>query len=291
MGHRQAALRLPANQSADRPPASGPRWPILVAAALAFGTGAIDVTTLTKHGGVFASVITGNLMLTGLAVAHGDVTLIAHTVVAVGGFIVGVATGTRITGPRDPEGPRWPRPVTVALGVELAVLCGFAAGWELAGAAPSGPAQLGLLATVAIGMGLQSAAMRGLGVTVATTYLTGTLTGVIAGLAGSPRARSDRAGVAALAGAIGGAVCAGLLLSTGPAALPLLVLLPLAAVLAAAVYHARRDVVGRSDAGVALATAGGKTMGIEKGESHWLRLAVGAPVRCAGRTRRCHDRR
>jgi uncharacterized membrane protein YoaK (UPF0700 family) len=250
VGYRQPALRFAAHQPADRPPASGLRWPILVAAALAFGTGAIDVTTLTKHGGVFASVITGNLMLTGLAVAHGDVRLIAHTVLAVGGFIVGVATGTRITGPRDPEGPRWPRQVTVALGVELTVLCGFAAGWELTRAAPSGQAQLGLLATAAIGMGLQSAAMRGLGVTVATTYLTGTLTGVVAGLAGSPRARSDRAGVAALAGAMGGAVCAGVLLSTGPAALPLLILVPLAAVLAAAVYHARRDVVGRPDTGL-----------------------------------------
>lgn len=212
-----------------------------MAGALTFGTGAIDVTALTHLGGVFASVITGNLMLTGLAVARGDSAAVACTGVAIAGFVLGVAAGTRITGPRDTKGPLWPWRVTAALGVEFMVLCGFTVCWELGGAAHTRPAQLGLLGTVAVGMGLQSAAMRGLGVTVATTYLTGTLTGVVAALAGSQRPRADRAGVAALLAGLGGAVCGGVLLLTVPAAVPLLILVPLAVVLAAAGYRRRHD--------------------------------------------------
>ena len=212
-------------------------WPIALAVALTFGTGAIDVTTLTRHGGVFASVITGSLMLMGFGIANGNIALVMHAVTAIGGFIVGVAIGTRVTGARNPNAPRWPRRVTVALGLEFVVLALFTLGWEAAGAAPTGSAQLGLLATAVIGMGLQSAAARGLGVTVATTYLTGTLTGVISGLAGSRRSRTDRAGVAALIAAVGGAICGGLVLSTVPAAAPLLIMTPLTVVLATAVHH------------------------------------------------------
>jgi uncharacterized membrane protein YoaK (UPF0700 family) len=225
------------------------RWPIAVAAALTFGTGAIDITTFARHGGVFASVITGNLVLTGFALANANAALVAHTATAVGGFIVGVAAGSRVTGARDTDGPRWPLRVTVALGVELVVLSGFTVGWETTGAAPTGSAQLALLALAAIGMGLQSAAARGLGVTVATTYLTGTLSGVVAGLTGSPRSNTDRAGVAALVAAICGAVCGGVVLASVPAAAPLLTLLPLTVVLAAAARHHRGD-AGRFPGGL-----------------------------------------
>ncbi|MDT5135159.1 MAG: hypothetical protein QOE41_4470, partial [Mycobacterium sp.] len=222
-----------------RTPQSSVRWPVWVAAALTFGTGAIDVTTLTRHGGVFSSVITGNLVLTGLAFARADSLLLAHTGAAIAGFVLGVAGGARITGARDPDGPPWPRSVTVVLGVEFVVLCGFTVGWEAIGTAPRGVVQLGLLTAAAAAMGLQSAAMRGLGVPVATTYLTGALTGVIAGWARSARLPSDRAALTAVVAAVAGAISGGVLVSIVPAAVPLLILAPLAAVLAAALYHHR----------------------------------------------------
>jgi uncharacterized membrane protein YoaK (UPF0700 family) len=212
----------------------------MAAALLTFGAGVVDVTALTHLGAVFASVMTGNLVLTGLAIAHADAALLTHTAVAFTGYVVGVSVGTRITGPRDPRGPAWPRSVTSTLAVQFVVLSGFAVGWETTGPTPTGAVQLGLLAAVAAAMGLQSAAMRGLGVSVATTYLTGTLTGVIAALAGSPRAPSDRAGVAALSAAVGGALCAGLTLSIMPAAGPVPILGPLAVILATAGYRHRR---------------------------------------------------
>ncbi len=234
----------------------------MVAAVLTFGTGVLDVTTLTHLGGVFASVMTGNLALTGLGFARLDAALLTHTAVGLVGYVFGVAAGTRITGRRGSDGSSWPRSVTAALAVQLGVLLGFAVGWEATGTAPAGTGQLALLGAAAAAMGLQSAAMRGLGVTVATTYLTGTLTGVIAALTGSPRTRTDRAAVAALIALIGGAACGALVLSTVPAAVPLFMLVPVAAVAATAGYQHRRG-RGRSEkcdssSELAAATAHGK---------------------------------
>ncbi len=236
---------LPATLAPIVPAPAGhphPRWPAAVAAVLTFGTGALDVTTLTHLGGVFASVMTGNFALTGLALARSDVALLTHTAVGLAGYVFGVAAGSRITGRREPAGAAWPRSVTAVLAVQFAVLFGLAVGWEATGGAPSGTAQLVLLAAAAASMGLQSAAMRGLGVTVTTTYLTGTLTGLTAALTRSPRARCDRAAVAALLAIVGGAACAGVVLVTVPSATPLLVLAPVGAVLVVAAYRERRRV-------------------------------------------------
>src|SRR5260370_25697350 len=67
-----------------------------------------------------------------------------------------------------------------ALLVEFVLLAGFTVGWELTGAAPQGTAQFVLLAVAAAAMGTQSAAALGFGARVSTTYLTGTLTSVVA---------------------------------------------------------------------------------------------------------------
>lgn len=211
-------------------------WPAAVAAVLTFGTGALDVTTLTHLGGVFASVMTGNFALTGLALAQSDAGPLTHTAVGLASYALGVGTGTLITGPAQPGGALWPRSVTAALAVQFGVLSGLAAAWEAVGPAPTGTAQLALLAAAAATMGLQGAAMRGLGVAVTTTYLTGTLTGLVAAFSRSPRPPCDRAAVTALVAAVAGAASAGLLL----AAAPLLMLVPVAAVLAVAGYRNRR---------------------------------------------------
>jgi uncharacterized membrane protein YoaK (UPF0700 family) len=235
---------LPARPAPIVPPTAGhphPRWPAAVAAVLTFGTGALDVTTLTHLGGVFASVMTGNFALTGLALARSDTALLTHTAVGLTGYVLGVAAGARITGRRESNRALWPRSVTAALAVQFVVLFGLAVGWEATGAAPTGLAQLALLAAAAAAMGLQGAAVRGLGVTVATTYLTGTLTGLIAALTASPRARCDSAAVAALGSAVGGAACGGVVLVTMPSAAPVLVLAPVAAILVVAAYRHRRQ--------------------------------------------------
>jgi uncharacterized membrane protein YoaK (UPF0700 family) len=87
-------------------------------------------------------------------------------------------------------------------------------------------------------MGLQSAAVRGLGTTVSTTYLTGTLTGVVASLvAKQPSRHFDHRSVAVLTAVAVGAVVGGVLIVTAPAVLPALPLATLTVVIAAAAYH------------------------------------------------------
>ena len=66
----------------------------LIAIALTFASGAADVTSFTRLGGVFTSVMTGNIVLWGLAAARGSLTLASHTAVSIAGYIVGVAAGT-----------------------------------------------------------------------------------------------------------------------------------------------------------------------------------------------------
>lgn len=212
---------------------------VVVAAVLTFGTGVLDVLVLARLGGVFASVMTGNLALMGLGLARADVATIVHTVVAVLSYVVGVAVGSAVTGPRESNHPVWPRRVTAALTVQLVLQCALAVGWALTGGAAVGGVQMALLATAAASMGLQGAAVRGLGVTLATTYLTGTLTGLVANRTLSKPTRADAAGVAALIAAVVGAACGGLTLATVPLVAPAWCLVSVIAVIVVAEWRHR----------------------------------------------------
>ena len=220
----------------------------VLAAALACGTGAVDVASVTRLGGVFSSVMTGNLVLLGLAAARLSGELAAHTAVAFAGYVTGAALGTWIAGPPRLGEQTWPVAVTLTLLVELAVMGGFSAGWEFTHAQPTGGPQLVLLAVAALGMGLQSAAVRGLGTAVSTTYLTGTLTGVVASLVATQRPRHlDHRGVAVVTAVAVGAAAGGVLILTAPAILPALPLATLSVVIATATYHhTQQTVTGRS---------------------------------------------
>src|SRR5271154_4669324 len=129
----------------------------LIAIALTFASGAMDVTSFTRLGNVFASVMTGNIVLLGLAVARGSLTLASHTVVSIVGYIAGVAAGTWVVygfktartakAARDQErASGMPAYVGWALLAELILLAGFTVGWEISGARPAGWAQFCLLA-------------------------------------------------------------------------------------------------------------------------------------------------
>ena len=91
-----------------------------------------------------------------------------------------------------------------------------------------------LLVTATVAMGIQSAAVRGFGRgEYATTYLTGTLTSLIAGLAtpGTRRWPGWRQPGALLALAAG-ALINGILVAHAPAAVPAVIIAPLCVVLA-----------------------------------------------------------
>ena len=196
---------------------------IVLAAALAFTSGAMDVAAFTQLGQVFCSVMTGNLVLLGLATAHASGDLAAHTAMAFAGYIVGAALGSRVSARSSHEDVLWPAPVTAALVVELLAFTAFTVGWELTGGHPAGAWQFGLLALAALAMGLQSAAMRNIGTTLSTTYLTGTLTSAVASLATrSQPSQRNRLNVAVLVAVAAGAAAGGALLAALPMTFPVL---------------------------------------------------------------------
>ncbi len=216
----------------------------MIAIALTFGSGATDVASFTRLGGVFTSVMTGNIVLAGLAVAERSLSLASHTAVSIAGYIVGVAGGTWIahgfkaagpskanTGkPADDESRAsvLPAHVNWTLFAELILLAGFTVGWEITGARPAGWAQYCLLAVTAAAMGMQASAVKEMGLTeVSTTFLTGTLTALVSSLVspGQDTPHGVRRFGVLIGLAVGAGLC-GLLVATAAAGVPAL---PLAA--------------------------------------------------------------
>ena len=56
----------------------------------------MDVASFTRLGNVFASVMTGNIVLWRLGMARLSLPLASHATVAIAGYVVGVAGGSRI---------------------------------------------------------------------------------------------------------------------------------------------------------------------------------------------------
>jgi uncharacterized membrane protein YoaK (UPF0700 family) len=206
---------------------------------LTLTTGAVDASCFLHLGNVFSSVITGNLVLLGLSAAAVRATLALHSGVALAGYSAGVLTGAPIAARRAASEAAWPPSVTVTLLVEFAVLAAFSVGWEITGPHPGGTAQLLLIAGLACGMGIQSAAVRQLG-GMSTTYLTGTLTAVVAGLVTGNRQPGLARSVGVLAAIVAGATMGGLVTGRAPAWLPAVILTPLAAVVTVSVAGFRR---------------------------------------------------
>jgi uncharacterized membrane protein YoaK (UPF0700 family) len=203
----------------------------LIAIALTFSSGANDVAAFTRLGGVFTSVMTGNIVFFGLAVAARSVSLASHTAVAVAGYIIGVAVATWVSygvrkRPATAGASALPRHVRWALGVELLLLAVGAVGWEITDARPRGWASFVLLAVAAAAMGMQSAAVNEIGFSnFSTTFLTGTLTWLVTSVT---RPGGDTSGgllrVSALIALGAGACLSGLLVADAARVVPVLAL-------------------------------------------------------------------
>lgn len=198
---------------------------------LAAAAGATNVLSLTRLGSVPTSVMTVNLVLVGLSITRHQGALGWHAGAALAGFAPAVFLTSRLIRAADkraadkhapgPRPPVWPRTVSVAIAAEALPLAGVAVGWALAGGHPAGAAQLILCAAAAVAMGIQSAAVRVLGVPgLSTTFFTGILTD-LAGH-GPHRWTGDASGLAALAA---GAAAQGAVLNYGQRFAPLLPLI------------------------------------------------------------------
>jgi uncharacterized membrane protein YoaK (UPF0700 family) len=210
----------------------------VIAVLLTFASGASDVASFTRLGDVFTSVMTGNMVIFGLSLARGSASLAAHTAVAVAGYVAGVAVGARVMwhhaarnggpGGEAPSG-EWPPHVTLTLLIEMALFAIVVAGWEFTGSRPAGADQFVILVLAACAMGIQSAAVNEMGLgNVSTTYLTGTLTGLVSAIARPDSKPTGRRRPGVIIGLLAGAVLAGAFLATVPAVVPLLPLLAVA---------------------------------------------------------------
>ena len=102
---------------------------------LSLAAGCVGAVGYLRLGQIFVANMTGNTVLLGLALGQAKGQAALRAVIALAGFVVGVAAGAAIVW-RDPERSTWSPGVTAAL--ELVVLGAFAVGWFLAGAEPDG---------------------------------------------------------------------------------------------------------------------------------------------------------
>ncbi len=215
----------------------------LLLALLGLTTGAVDATAFDRLGHVFASVVTGNLILLGISAERANGKLAMFGGCALACYSLGVVLGRStvvVLGrgargrPRSPAGKRdessWSPAATTALLCDLLLLVAFSITWELAGNHPDRTLQLLLLAFAAAAMGAQSCAVRQLG-SFSTTYLTSTLTGMLEAILARSWSASTARGLAIIVAAVTGAAAAIALITEVRATLPILPLAPLVTVI------------------------------------------------------------
>jgi uncharacterized membrane protein YoaK (UPF0700 family) len=150
---------------------------------LAWAAGSVDAIGYLGLDHVFTANMTGNTVLLGLSLGQAHGLAAISNVMALAGFILGVALGAMIVEKGGKPGV-WDRRVTEALFLEALMLAAFTLLWHLTpgGAERSSAALYLLIALTAVAMGIQSAAVRRLNLPgVATTYVTGTITSLISG--------------------------------------------------------------------------------------------------------------
>ncbi len=151
----------------------------------------VDAISYLGLGHVFTAMMTGNTVLLGLALAQGEVLAALRSILALIGFSAGVFVGAMIV-ERESYPAEWPAVVTTALAFEAVILAIFAINFILFDNIHGGIIFL-LIVLSAFAMGVQSAAVRRLGVPgIATTYITGTLTSLMVDLLGWLRSIAAR---------------------------------------------------------------------------------------------------
>jgi len=201
---------------------------------LALVSGFVDALSYVSLGEIFTANMTGNVVLLGVAVAQRNGLRIGLAATALTGFIAGVFTGTRMAGvPPDDDVPFSP-PVSRVLVVEFCVLLVFLAGWDATRTHPAGAVLALLVLCSGLAMGLQTAAARKINLAnIATTYVTGTLAGVVADVAMRTHTAIG-ARIAAIAALFAGAAIAVLLLPHARSLVPACPLVVIGALLVTA---------------------------------------------------------
>ena len=108
---------------------------LLLLLTLTLAAGWTDALTYFAVGRVFASIMTGNTLFVGLAIAQGNTALLTRAGVALLLFFVGIILGSRFLQmlPMQQSVERWRRTLASYLLVEAVVLLVFAFARSLAG--------------------------------------------------------------------------------------------------------------------------------------------------------------
>lgn len=152
---------------------------------LTWTSGCLDALSFLGLGHVFVANMTGNTVLFGLAIAQGDWLEVLRLLIAILSFSLGVLGGTLLVERNyEQNRGRWMPQVLLALVIEASLLLVFALGWPLVNARRTiHPVADVLLALSALAMGQQSAIVVSMGIPgVSTTYITGTITTLMASL-------------------------------------------------------------------------------------------------------------
>lgn len=227
---------------------------------LTFASGCVDVVTLMLIGGAFTSVITGNLIFVGRAAGTTSLIPAVHAILAIIGYVLGVAVGSRLRvlftrpAPAHPvpgsaalaPPPPWPASATRVLAVECAILAALNAAWigyggGLTGTGPPTVATDLMLSAAALALGMQGAAARGIEGNPSTTYMTGALTALVEALATGRGKSADASAVAGLIALVAGAACGAVLVRYASQAALLPPLAALLVVVAVKLRQHRRE--------------------------------------------------
>lgn len=184
----------------------------LLLVALTVASGAIDAISYFGLGKIFSAFMTGNLVFLGFGIAEIEGPDVVPVIVALSMFTVGAYLGQRFTALRSNESSLWPPAVTVLLIVAAVAEASFLVVWLSTAGHPSTEVADVLIALFSLAMGIQTAAVRSLGVQgIFTTAGTFTLVAFAGTFAGS-RSRSELPRlVGVLLGLVAGAVAGGLL--------------------------------------------------------------------------------
>jgi uncharacterized membrane protein YoaK (UPF0700 family) len=190
--------------------ATGRRDRLLV--ALTFSSGAVDAISVVALGKVFTAFMTGNLVFLALGATGADTREITPVLLSLVAFSAGVSTAQWMVG--DVDGREvWPGVVSGVLRLAAVGQAAFLVVWIATSGHPAPGAMDVLLVLSAMAMGLQSGAVRALGVPgVFTTAATATVIGLMSELANRRRPPDLARLTMVLVGLVAGAAAGGLLL-------------------------------------------------------------------------------
>jgi len=228
----------------------GQRFRDVLLVALTVASGAVDAISYFGLGKIFSAFMTGNIVFLGFGIAEIEGPDVIPVIFALSMFVVGSFLGLRITALRSQESGSWPPAMTVLLALVAIAEAAFLVVWLATAGQPSPKVSDVLIVLFSLAMGIQTAAVRSLGVQgVFTTAGTFTLVAFAGTFAGS-RSRAEMPRLAGvLVGLVAGAVGGGLLFlharSYAPV-LPLVITL-LVILMGRTMQRSRRRPGGRTD--------------------------------------------